>query len=120
VALGWLIVLERDTRLQARAAATSRAGASPAALKVAARDLRAARLLNPDSTPDVALAAVERATGDDRRAMETIESVLRREPDNLTAWAILRAFAARSDPAGVERALAARRRLDPLSARRSR
>ena len=120
VVIGWLAVLERDTRLQARAAAGSRHGASAAALARAASGLRDARLLNPDTTPDVALAVVYRSAGRDRLAAATIADVVRREPDNLLAWGIVRAFAGSTDPAGAARALAARGRLDPLNARPTR
>ena len=120
VVLGWLAVLERDTRLQARASAESRHGASRTSLAQAADDLRAAKLLNPDGTLDVSLAAVQRTAGQDARSVATLERLLRREPDNLTAWGLLFAFTQRDDPAAAARALAARRRLDPLNARRAR
>lgn len=120
VVLAWLGVLERDTRLQARGAAAGRPGAAAAALDRAAGDLRAASRLNPDTVPDIALATVYRRQGENARAKATLEDVLRREPDNLTAWGVLFTFTARDDPATARRALAARRRLDPLRARRSR
>ncbi len=43
--------------------------------------------------------------------------MIEREPDNITAWGLLYAFTRERDPAAAERALEARRRLDPLSVR---
>jgi Tfp pilus assembly protein PilF len=120
IVLGWLAVMERDTRLQARASAAVRPGASAAQLASAASDLRAARLLNPDAQPEIDLALVYRARGDIDRAVATIEDVVAREPDNLVAWGVLAVLARGHDPAATARALAARERLDPLNARRAR
>jgi hypothetical protein len=120
VLLGWLAIMERDTRLQARGAAALRPGASASQLARAGTDLRRAGQLNPDTVPDVDLALLERARGRQARASKTIEDVVRREPDNLVAWAVLAVLARAGDPAAYDRALAARARLDPLNARRSR
>jgi hypothetical protein len=95
-ALGWLGLMERSVRLQA----------SPSEA-----NLRAARVLNPDTLPDVRLAFLHQSRGRTDAATRTLEDVLRREPDNLDAWGVLYAFTK------DERALAARRRLDPLGAR---
>ena len=56
VVLGWLAIMERDTRLQARYSAAVRPGESTAQMASAERDLRAARLLNPDAQTDIDLA----------------------------------------------------------------
>ena len=117
VVIAWLAVIERDIRLQASAEAGSRHGASPAALARAADDLEAARLLNPDRSPDVARATVQASRGDRPGALRVLDGVLAREPDNLLAWGLLAVYARGTDPAAVERALAARERLDPLRAR---
>jgi hypothetical protein len=113
----WLGVMERDVRLQARAADKSRHGATPAELRSAAADLRRATLLNPDATPDLARAVVENARGDRAGAIALVARVVAREPDNLLAWQVLALYARGRDPAALGRALAARRRLDPLRAR---
>jgi len=118
--LGWLALMERDTRLEARAAAVIRPGAGAAELARAETDLRAARLLNPDAQPDIDLALLYRARGEGGRASATIDDVVRREPDNLVAWGVLAVLARGHDPGATARALAARERLDPLSARRAR
>jgi hypothetical protein len=116
--LAWLGVMERDLRLRERGVAALRPGSSAAALAGAERDLRRSRLLNPDTAPDVDLALLHRARGDAAGALRAIEDVVRREPDNLGAWATLGLLARGLDDAAVARAAAARRRLDPINARR--
>jgi tetratricopeptide (TPR) repeat protein len=114
--LGWLAVMERDLRLQRDGVAALRPGASPARLAGAERDLERARLLNPDPAPDVSLALLYRARGEEARALAAIEDVVRREPDNLTAWATL-GLLGRDDDALRARFEAALRRIDPVNAR---
>jgi len=115
--LGWLAVMERDRRLAERGAQALRPGSSAAALAQAEADLRGARLLNPDTRPDIDLALLQRARGDVRGASARIAAVVRREPDNLVAWAVVAVLARGNDPEAFARAQAARRRLDPLNAR---
>ena len=105
--LAWLGVMERDVRLEASGVAAAQRG------DVAAADahFRAARLLNPDTLPDVRRAFLYRSGGRMEEAAGVLEDVLRREPDNLDAWGLLYVFTR------DERALEARRRLDPLGAR---
>ena len=111
VVLGWLAVMERDTRLQSRAVHATTTTRDGAALARADRDLRAARLLNPNTAPDFSRALLLRVRGDTDSAAAVLRDIVRREPDNLTAWGVL--YALTRDPA----ALAARRRLDPLRSR---
>jgi hypothetical protein len=118
VVLGWLAVLERDTRLLAGGVEALRPGSGPAELTAAESDLRAARLLNADTAPDVNRALLYRARGEEERASAVVEDVLAREPDNLVAWAVLGLLARGRDAAAVRRARAAQLRLDPLNARR--
>ena len=113
--LAWLALMERDAHLAARGAEALRPGTPPSALPRAERDLRRAGLFNPDAEPDVNLALVQRVRGDADAASATIEGVVRSEPDNLVAWAVLGVLARGNDPASYERALAERRRLDPLN-----
>ena len=115
--LAWLAVMERDVRLQARgtAAAQQLAGAGNAARAEDA--FRGARLLTPDTAPDVSRAFLYRASGRQGEAIALLEDVVRREPDNLNAWGVLAVFARDRDADAVARALAARERLDPLRAR---
>jgi predicted Zn-dependent protease len=116
VVLAWLGVMERDVRLQAQAGHDARRRASAAELARAGSHLRAAGLLNPDRTVDIARAVVLRTSGRGRAARAELERVVRAEPDNLVAWNLLRLYSA-GDRATFARALAASRRLDPLSAR---
>jgi predicted Zn-dependent protease len=111
--VAWLAVMELDVRRQA-------AGVSAAQRRdfaAADADFRAARRLNPDTAPDVNRAFLYQRMGRHGDAAGVLEDVLHREPDNLTAWALLFTFAKGHDRATADRALAARRRLDPVSAR---
>ena len=111
--LAWLGVMERSVRLQA--SGTEAAGRGDHA--AAESDFRAARQLNPDTLPDVQRAFLYQGSGRSDEAVQLLEDVLRREPDNLEAWGLLYAFTSERDPATAQRALEARRRLDPLAAR---
>lgn len=111
----WLAVMERDVRLQQRGVDAAQQGRSGFARAEAA--FQDARLLNPDTAPDVARAFLYQRAGRREQAATLLRDVLRREPDNLTAWGVLFAFTRDHDPATAERARAARRRLDPVSAR---
>jgi predicted Zn-dependent protease len=116
-ALAWLGVMERDAYLRARGVETAGQLRKPADFARAEADLRAARLLNPDATPDVDRAVLYLAAGRRRDAVALLEDVVRSEPDNRTAWVVLYGASDRRDAAAAERALAALRRIDPLNAR---
>jgi tetratricopeptide (TPR) repeat protein len=116
--IGWLGAMERDTRLLAGGVEALRPGSGPAELAAAESDLRAARLLNADTAPDVNRALLYRARGEEERASALLQDVLAREPDNLVAWAVLGLLARGRDAEAVRRARAAQQRLDPLNARR--
>jgi predicted Zn-dependent protease len=113
VAVAWLAAMERDARLLARGQAAAQAGE----VASAEADFRAAGWLNPDSAPEIGRAFVLQGSGRPDEAAAVLEGVLEREPDNITAWGLLYAFSRERDPETAERALAARRRLDPLNAR---
>jgi hypothetical protein len=115
--IGWLAVMERDERLLERGVAISGRSKGPQDAARAEQAFRDARLLNPDSAPDMGRAFVYVGTGRRKQAVGTVEDVLRREPDNLTAWGLLFRVSRGVDPANERRALAQRRRLDPLSSR---
>jgi hypothetical protein len=112
-AIGWLVVMERDVRLQASAIEAADRG-DHARAEV---DLQGARLLNPDTLPDVQRAFLYEGNGRSAEATDLLEDVVRREPENLDAWGLLYAFTRERDPALARRAMEARRRLDPLAAR---
>jgi hypothetical protein len=114
VVLAWLTVMERDVRLQSEARQSSRANLAAKA----DRQLRRSKLLNPDPGPDLTRALIAIGQDQRRRAIRVVEDVVRREPDNITAWSQLLFVARGHDPAAVRRALLAVRRLDPLSAPR--
>jgi hypothetical protein len=118
LAIAWLAVMERDTVLQDRGVALSGRLSEPGNAARAERSFRSARLLNPDTTPDVGRAFLYLARERRSDATALLADVLRREPDNLTAWGVLYNVSRGHDPANARRALAARARLDPLSARR--
>jgi hypothetical protein len=112
--IAWLGVMERGVRLQA-------SGVEAAERHSWARadeDFRRARLLTPDTLPDVRRALVFQGSGRTGRALAVLDDVVRREPENLAAWRFILAFAGDRDPALRRRALAAIRRLDPINARR--
>jgi hypothetical protein len=114
LALGWLAVMERDVRLELRGSAALRSEGDPATLARAENDLRRANLLNPGTGPDLSRALVRRARGRAEQSVALVEDVVRREPDNVTAWRVLMVLA----PGAAGRSLAAQRRLDPLNVRR--
>jgi predicted Zn-dependent protease len=111
--IAWLGAMERGAQLEARGNETLRSGD----LAGAESDLRRAASLTPDTAPELTLAVVQRTQGREDRAVALVEDVLRREPDNLMAWGVLIVLSRGNDPDAVRRALAARRRLDPLNAR---
>jgi predicted Zn-dependent protease len=120
LALGWLVVQERATVLQRRGVSAAGHLAVPGNAARAERAFRDARFLNPDTDPDVGRAVLYLARKQRGRAKALLDGVLRKEPDNLTAWAVLYSVSRDRDAATARRALAARARLDPLSARRRR
>ena len=115
--LGWLAVMERDTRLQERGIEASGRLTVPGNAARAEAAFRSARFLNPDTTPDVGRAVLYLARERRPEAAAVLRDVLRREPDNLTAWNVLYGVTRERDPATARRALAERERLDPVAAR---
>jgi predicted Zn-dependent protease len=111
--LGWLGLMERDVRLEAQGTALA---AAPGNLAPADAKLRAAQRLNPDTAPELKRAFLYVGAGRPATAAAILEGILRREPDNLAAWGALFNVARDRDRAAMDRALAARRRLDPLRA----
>jgi predicted Zn-dependent protease len=115
--IAWLAVTERDERLLQRGAQIAGHARGMRDAARAEQAFRDARLLNPDSTPDLARAYIYIGTSRNQQAVDLIDELVRREPDNLTAWALLFRVSRGVDPASERRALAQRRRLDPLSIR---
>jgi hypothetical protein len=116
VALGWLAVQYRNEQLR-QSALTA---ASQRDVAAADDDLRRSELLNPDATPEIERALITAGKGDLPGAIARLRSVVRREPDNLTAWGdllVLANDAKRRDVAAV--AAAEVKRLNPLTASRA-
>jgi hypothetical protein len=111
--LAWLGLMEGDVRLEAHGTELS---AVPGNLARADADLRAAQRVNPDTGPELKRAFLYAGAGRPADATAILEGILRREPDNLAAWGALFNVARGRDATAAERALAARRRLDPLRA----
>jgi predicted Zn-dependent protease len=88
--------------------------AMPAQVDDAARLLEDARFLNPDTRPLLAKGALLVARGGGRvpEGLALLEEAVRREPDNVVAWAVLASATRHLDPG---RSRAARARADELS-----
>jgi hypothetical protein len=119
VAISWLSVLLRDQRVGQ--AAFERLEQHPHLPAVGfAREMKHlddAGFLNPDSKWELYRGAflVGRSP---RRAVRVIESVLRREPENLGAWVALVNATETVDKRRQAQALARIRRLNPVGQRR--
>jgi hypothetical protein len=92
--------------------------------QLSARDIdRAARLFesstahNPDSRPIEREAGLLIRSGRSRQALALLRPVVKREPQNLTAWALIAAGASTIDPALAREAVARADALNPLAAR---
>jgi hypothetical protein len=113
--IGWLAVMERDTRLYQRGIAAGGSLDNPQTIARAESDLEDARLLTPDRTPDVGRALILWTAGHAAPARTVLEDVVASEPDNLSAWTALGWVNAGADPQLGRRVAAELRRLDPLS-----
>lgn len=108
VVLAWLGVMERAARLQASGVdALARQD-----LASAEADFRGARLLNPDSAPDLSRAFLYALSSRQQQAVALLEEILRREPANRSAWGVLERITRETDPPTARRAQAALDRLD--------
>ncbi len=115
VALAWLAVSLRGYDLYERGERLAFAPGGQAPVEEAARLLEDSRFLNPDTRPLLTKGALLVARGEGREPEEgvaLIEEAVRREPDNVVAWAVLASATRRLDP---ERSRAARARADELS-----
>jgi hypothetical protein len=110
VVLFWLAVMERDYRLYV-------AGVNARAFARADTDLRAARLLNPDTGPKLIRAVRLCDVGRWHESLRLVEQVVTEEPENLYAWNALATVSRGHDPAAFQRAVAVAHRLDPHPAR---
>jgi hypothetical protein len=113
--VAWLGVIERDNRLYDRGLAAGGRLDAPKTIARAESDLREARLLNPDRTPDILRAVVLRTVRRPAAARALLNEVVRAEPDNLSAWTALKLVG--GDGAQERSVAAAMKRLDPRDAR---
>jgi predicted Zn-dependent protease len=89
---------------------------SAAEVDRAARLFEGARAHNPDQRPVEREAGMLIRTGRLRQALALLGPVVRKEPDNLTAWVLIANAARESDPALAREALNRARALNPLAA----
>jgi hypothetical protein len=90
VVIGWLAVGLRSAVPETRAKQVlAHQPVTPADRAHARRLLRDARTLNPDTRPRVAEGALLMISGQPRRAAGVLREVVRAEPANARAWALL-------------------------------
>jgi len=112
--IAYSAVLLRDTRLQERATEITQSPRAKDEIGRAVSDYRAAGFLNPDTGPDVGRAFALQVQRRPREAIAAAEEVVRREPENVTAWRLLSALTVELNPARSRQAAARARALDPL------
>lgn len=90
-------------------------GLSAADVKRATDLFERSRAHNPDLRPAEREGGLLIRTGHLPEAVALLKPVVRREPDNLTAWTLLAIAAQKSDPALARQAVARARALNPLA-----
>jgi predicted Zn-dependent protease len=90
-------------------------GLSASDVKQATDLFERSRAHNPDLRPAEREAGLLIRAGRTRAAVVLLRPVVRREPDNLTAWTLVAIAAQKSDPALSRQALARARELNPLA-----
>lgn len=112
--IGWFAVLVRDEHIGAEA--TDRLLHNPemsdSRFARSLEELRQAEFLNPDTEWRVTRASYI-LLRDKPRAVRVVESVLRKEPENLSAWVVLLNASRDRDPRRASRAVDGIRRLNP-------
>ena len=88
---------------------------SAAEVKRATDLFERSRAHNPDLRPAERAAGLLIRTGHAREALALLRPVVRREPDNLTAWTLLAIAAQKPDPGLSRQAVARARALNPLA-----
>ena len=107
---------DRSSTLAAERALLNRK-ASPAQLRRGIQDAKDARTANPSTEPDLAIYGLLVRLGRNAEARNVFESIVRREPDNRTAWSLLAVTSQSTNPAQFRRALTHLHELSPLTAR---
>jgi hypothetical protein len=115
----WFVALARDHFIASDASnrIVSHPSMDAADWRAAMRDFERAHLLDPSTDWSLIQAQYE-LLRDPRAALRRAENVLRREPDNLSAWFVVFRSARDIDPARYRAAVAAIRRLNPTPATR--
>ena len=116
VVLGWLGVNYRGlNKLEDGQRLAFATNATDASARQAARLLEDARFLNPDTRPMLAKGALLVARGGTRakEGRALLEEAVRKEPDNVVAWAVLASATRRVDPARSRQARARALALSP-------
>lgn len=110
----WLALGLGAARPQAEGRSLTRGGLDEQRYREALARFREAQPNNPDTDPELLEGGLLLAAGRPREAARVVEEVVREEPENSKAWALLAGAAARFDPA---REAEARRELDRLKPR---
>jgi predicted Zn-dependent protease len=115
VAVVWLHAARLETEAQSIAERPPQQ-LSQSDLNRAAQLFESARSHNPDTRPVVREAGLLVRSGRTRAALRLLRPVVRREPDNLTAWALIAIGARTINPVLAREAAARATALNPLAA----
>jgi predicted Zn-dependent protease len=116
LALAWLgINLRGYDRFESGQRLALAPNATEASARQAAQLLEDARFLNPDTRPMLAKGSLLVARGGPgvKEGRALLEEAVRREPDNVVAWAVLAAATRRVDPTRSQQARARALQLSP-------
>ena len=116
VVLAWVGLLFRNHELGETARLRAFYGPPPTTQAERERDLQRledASRLDPDSDWELARASYLQLSGSPDEALGLAIEVVRREPDNVIGWMLLRQAARGRDPARAAQAAAKVKRLDP-------
>jgi Tetratricopeptide repeat len=91
--------------------------ATRAQLEQGIAEARHARRVNPSTDPDLAVYGLLVRLGRTAEARRVFEAIVRREPDNRTAWSLLAVTTQSTDPVQFRRALEHLHELSPITTR---